>query len=47
MTKNRIYGSGNKYKLPFSLIADPEKSVIKAYGAWGEKACMVKNMKAF
>lgn len=27
----------DKYDLPFSLIADPEKSVIKAYGAWGEK----------
>jgi thioredoxin-dependent peroxiredoxin len=28
----------DKYKLPFSLIADPEKSIIKAYGAWGEKS---------
>ncbi len=27
-----------KNKLPFSLIADPEKSIIKAYGAWGEKS---------
>jgi len=27
----------DKYNLPFSLIADPEKSVIRAYGAWGEK----------
>ena len=27
-----------KYKLPFSLIADPEKEIIKAYGAWGEKS---------
>jgi len=27
-----------KYKLPFSLIADPDKSIIKAYGAWGEKS---------
>jgi peroxiredoxin Q/BCP len=28
----------DKYKLPFSLIADPEKAIIKAYGAWGEKS---------
>lgn len=27
-----------KNKLPFSLIADPEKSIIMAYGAWGEKS---------
>lgn len=26
-----------KYNLPFRLIADTEKSVIQAYGAWGEK----------
>jgi peroxiredoxin Q/BCP len=28
-----------KYDLPFPLIADTEKEIIKAYGAWG-----VKNM---
>ena len=27
----------SKYALPFSLIADPEAKIIKAYGAWGEK----------
>jgi peroxiredoxin Q/BCP len=27
----------DKYKLPFSLVADPDKEIIKAYGAWGEK----------
>lgn len=27
-----------KNKLPFSLIADPEKNIIMAYGAWGEKS---------
>jgi peroxiredoxin Q/BCP len=27
-----------KYKLPFSLIADHEKNIIKAYNAWGEKS---------
>jgi thioredoxin-dependent peroxiredoxin len=26
-----------KYELPFSLIADPEKAIIQAYGVWGEK----------
>jgi len=26
-----------KYTLPFSLIADPDTTIIKAYGAWGEK----------
>jgi peroxiredoxin Q/BCP len=27
----------DKYNLPFPLIADTEKVVLKAYGAWGEK----------
>lgn len=27
----------SKYDLPFQLIADPEKEVIKKYEAWGEK----------
>jgi len=26
-----------KYNLPFSLIADPEKKIISAYQAWGKK----------
>ncbi|MFZ5941580.1 MAG: thioredoxin-dependent thiol peroxidase [Bacteroidota bacterium] len=26
-----------KYSLPFPLLADENKSVLKAYGAWGEK----------
>lgn len=26
-----------KYKLPFRLIADPEKKIINLYGVWGEK----------
>lgn len=26
-----------KYDLPFPLISDPEKEIIKAYGAWGPK----------
>jgi peroxiredoxin Q/BCP len=27
----------SKYNLPFHLIPDPDKSIIKSYGAWGEK----------
>lgn len=26
-----------KYALPFTLLADPDKTVIKAFGAWGDK----------
>ncbi len=26
-----------KYNLPFSLLADPEKKIISAYQAWGKK----------
>jgi len=26
-----------KYNLPFSLIADPDKKILQAYEAWGEK----------
>lgn len=28
----------NKFELPFRLIADTDKIIIKAYGAWGEKS---------
>jgi thioredoxin-dependent peroxiredoxin len=27
----------SKYSLPFHLVPDPEKTIIKSYGAWGEK----------
>jgi peroxiredoxin Q/BCP len=30
----------DKFHLPFPLLADPEKGLIEAYGAWGER---VKN----
>lgn len=30
-------GFSSKYSLPFLLIADPEKKIMKMYGAWGEK----------
>lgn len=26
-----------KYKLPFALLSDPNKTVMEKYGAWGEK----------
>jgi peroxiredoxin Q/BCP len=26
-----------KYQLPFNLVADTDKSILKAYGAWGIK----------
>src|SRR5580698_6959522 len=26
-----------KYNLPFPLIADKDKSIVEAYGVWGEK----------
>lgn len=27
----------NKYQLPFTLISDPDRNIIDAYGVWGEK----------
>lgn len=27
----------NKYQLPFTLLSDPERKIIEAYGVWGEK----------
>ena len=32
----------DKYSLPFSLIADEDKAVIKAFGVWGPKKFMGK-----
>ncbi len=26
-----------KHELPFDLISDPDKNILQAYGAWGEK----------
>ncbi|MFC2176072.1 thioredoxin-dependent thiol peroxidase [Bacteroidota bacterium] len=31
-----------KYSLPYTLIADEDKTIIKAYGVWGEKKFMGK-----
>ena len=27
----------DKFKLPFTLLSDPDKTMMTAYGAWGEK----------
>jgi peroxiredoxin Q/BCP len=27
-----------KYKLPFTLLADEDKTIVQAYGVWGEKS---------
>ena len=27
----------DKYQLPFTLLSDPDKTVMEKYGAWGEK----------
>jgi len=29
-----------KYKLPFTLLADEDKKIVQAYGVWGEKSFM-------
>ena len=29
-----------KFKLPFTLLADPEKKIVQDYGVWGEKTFM-------
>lgn len=31
-----------KYQLPFTLVADVDKSIVTAYGLWGEKKFMGK-----
>jgi len=30
----------SKYKLPFTLLSDENKKVVKAYGVWGKKKFM-------
>lgn len=32
----------NKYTLPFPLISDPDKEIIKTFGVWGPKKFMGK-----
>ncbi|MGQ9620589.1 MAG: thioredoxin-dependent thiol peroxidase [Bacteroidales bacterium] len=36
-TEKSHRGFAEKHSLPFPLIADPEKKILKMYGAWGEK----------
>lgn len=31
-----------KYELPFTLLSDPDKTILKDYGVWGEKKFMGK-----
>ncbi len=31
-----------KFKLPFTLLADEDKQIVEAYGVWGEKSFMGK-----
>jgi len=33
-----------KYKLPFTLLSDPERTVMEKYGAWGEKVMYGKTV---
>ena len=30
----------SKYELPFTLLADPDRQLVEAYGVWGEKTFM-------
>ena len=30
----------DKFKLPFTLVADEDKKIVQAYGVWGEKSFM-------
>jgi thioredoxin-dependent peroxiredoxin len=32
-----------KYKLPFTLLADEDQKIVRAYGVWGEKTFMGRN----
>jgi peroxiredoxin Q/BCP len=30
----------NKFQLPFTLVSDEDKTIVEAYGVWGEKSFM-------
>jgi thioredoxin-dependent peroxiredoxin len=32
-----------KYRLPFVLVSDEDKTIVRAYGVWGEKSFMRRN----
>jgi peroxiredoxin Q/BCP len=36
-----------KYKLPFTLLADVDKKIVEAYGVWGQKVFMAGNIWAY
>lgn len=36
-------GFRSRFKLPFALVSDTDKSVLNAYGVWGEKKFMGKS----
>jgi peroxiredoxin Q/BCP len=33
-----------KYKLPFTLLSDPDRAMMKRYGAWGKKVMFGKTI---
>jgi len=43
-TEKSHKGFSEKYNLPFPLIADPEKKILMAYGAYGEKVMYGKKV---
>lgn len=43
-TEKSHKGFAEKYDLPFPLIADPEKKILMAYGAYGEKVMYGKKV---
>ena len=48
ISKDSVKSHGNfkgKYGLPFYLLSDPDLTVIKKYGAWGEKKMYGKTME--
>ena len=34
-----------KFKLPFTLVADPDKRIVESYGVWGDKVFMGRKYK--
>jgi len=43
-TEKSHKGFAEKFDLPFPLIADPEKKILSAYGAYGEKVMYGKKV---
>ena len=36
-----------KYKLPFMLVADEDKAIVRAYGAWARRVSWGEDTRAF